>query len=205
VAAGRGRLNVQLLRERAAAMLERVTAEAAAALGEEGTAPVRAALAAALHWRDDRIADDHDPRLLHPARTILIMLSDGASRSPDALAAAAFVDSVDAGLTPFVSALGAAAGAGAVRLRQAVPLPDAADEQLLERLVSAGDDVALTALAERLDHARHLHQRAELEWRPFHSQLVAVYVPVARRCAPRIAQRMEHWALAFARRLGPAG
>jgi hypothetical protein len=192
------------LRERAAAMLERVTLESIHHLCAAAAADVRRALGAALLHRDGRVADDHDPRLLHPARTILILLSDTSCRNPAVLAAAAFVDSVDAGLAPAAAAAEAVLGGDAAALLCSVPLPGVpgGEDALLERLVCAEPDAALIAVAERLDHARHLHLRPELPWRELHAQVQDAYAPAAARLCPPLARRLERWAEAFrARRL----
>ena len=47
----------------------------------------------ALVHRVERVDDDHDPRLLHPARTVLILLDDVGCRSPELLAAGAVLES----------------------------------------------------------------------------------------------------------------
>lgn len=203
----------EALRARAAAMLERVTLETAAALtdadprgAEAGTAAVRSALHAALHRRDRLIDDDHDPRCLLPARTVRILIADAGVRHADTLAAAAFIDSIDATLVADAAVL----GEPAARILGHVPLPlerslhavDAADgPELLERLVCAPPDASTIAVAERLDQARHLHMRPELPWVAFHAGMRDVYIPVAHRVAPVIARRMDRWAEAFGRRL----
>jgi (p)ppGpp synthase/HD superfamily hydrolase len=192
VAAGE-RLNT--LRPRAQAMLERVTSEARAVLTSAEANIVRGALAEALGPRDAHIDDDHDPRALHPARTIRILIADGACRSVDALAAAAFVDTIDPHLAP------APPTALLRSLVDAVPRPERDGDRLLERIVTADHDVALVTLVERLDHARHLHLRSELPWPQFHADVRTVYIPAARRLAARIARRYERWADAFERRL----
>lgn len=176
-------------------MLDRVTVEVRAVLSDSDTHLVRDALAAALTARDAQIGDDHDARYLHPARTIRILIADGDCRSVDALAAAAFVDTVDAGLAPVPTV-------PALRdFADAVPRPCDDGDRLLERIVTADVDIALVALAERLDHARHLHLRDDLPWHAFHAQIRHVYFPAARRISARIARRLEHWADAFERRL----
>lgn len=183
------------VRQRAQAMIERVTSEARAVLNETDAAIVRGALAESLTLRDDRVEDDHDPRYLHPARTIRILIADGDCRSVDALAAAAFVDTIDPALVP---------PAPVSRLRTiaySVPRPGHEGEQLLERLVTADLDTGLIAVAERLDHARHLHLRSDLDWRSFHTEVRNTYVPAARRFSALIARRLERWADAFERRL----
>jgi hypothetical protein len=176
-------------------MLERVTLEARAVLSEAEAAAVHDALAQSLSHRDAHIDNDHDPRYLHPARTIRILISDGECRSAAALAAAAFVDTIDTALAP------AATGAALIRLTDAVPRPDRDGDQLLERLVTADADAGLIAIAERLDHARHLHLRSDLDWPSFHASIRAAYGPAARRLSARIARRLDRWADAFERRL----
>jgi hypothetical protein len=183
-------------------MVERVALEAAAAVGAGASGVVRDAVEAALQHRDGRLDDDHDPRLLHPARTILILLSDTDCRSACVLAAAAFVESVDRELAASPLALLRCAGRDAMAIAAAAPLPAGDDdEMLLERLVTSGEDAALAALAERLDQARHLHLRPELPWRSFHEGIERVYVPAAHRLSPALARRFERWAEAFRRRL----
>jgi (p)ppGpp synthase/HD superfamily hydrolase len=176
-------------------MIERVTIEARSVLDRSDANIVRGALTEALALRDARIEDDHDPRYLHPARTIRILIADGDCRSVETLAAAAFVDTIDRELAP---------APPTVPLRdfvEAVPRPDRDADLLLERIVTAEHDVALVALAERLDHARQLHMRAAPAWPAFHAEVRAVYIPAARRVAAQIARRLERWADAFERRL----
>jgi hypothetical protein len=198
-----GHAVTQPLRARAAAMVERVTLEAVHHLGWDDAVPVRAAVTAALARRDAQVGDDHDPRYLHPARTVLILLSDAVCRQPHVLAAAAFVESIDAGLAPDAATLAACAGTAAADLLRAVPLPaDGHDDELLERLVSAPPEAGLVALAERLDHARHLHLRDELPWLEFHTQIESVYAAAAARLSPALGRRFDRWVEAFgARRL----
>jgi hypothetical protein len=189
------------LRQRASAMVERVGFETVRAIGAEGATTVTAAVEAALVPRDRTIADDHDVRALHPARTVLVLLSDTDCRDAVVLAAAAFVETLDAALTAPRSALAMTAGPEAVRLLHQVPIPGHDRELLLELLVSAEPDAARMALAERLDHVRHLHLRPELDWETLHSEIEDVYLPVAQRVAPQLARRLDRWAEAFGRRL----
>lgn len=183
------------MRDRALSMLERVTIEARAVLPGSGAGIVRGALADALAVRDAAIDDDHDPRYLHPARTIRIMIADGECRSASALAAAAFVDTVDPELAPSPPA------EPLRRIAEAVPRPDRDGDELLERLVAAEFDAGLVAVAERLDQARHLHMRSDLDWPAFHAQVRSVYAPAARRFSALIARRTDRWCDAFERRL----
>jgi hypothetical protein len=189
------------LRQRAAAMVERVGLETERAIDAASAATVTAALEAALVPRDRRIADDHDPRALHPARTVLILLADTECRDPAALAAASFVETIDGELAAPRSSLAMVAGADAVRLMHQVPIPAHDRDQLLELLVSVEPGATLMALAERLDHARHLHLRPDLDWDAVHAEVEEVYLPVAQRVSPQLARRFDRWAEAMGRRL----
>jgi hypothetical protein len=186
------------MRDRASAMLERVTLESTFHMGKSAAAMVRAAAEAALAVRDARVDGDHDPRLLHPARTVLILLSDAACRDAELLAAALFVETVDAELQAPLDALAAAGGGASRRLAESVPVPaGAGDEDLLERLVTAPPQATVVAVAERLDHARHLHLRQDLPWPEFHGVIERCYLPAAQRVSPPLARRLERWAEAF--------
>jgi hypothetical protein len=193
---------VSELRFRPASMVERVGLEAGRLLPAGETVRVQAALRVALARRDPQLEDDHDSRLLHPGRTVLILLRDAHCRSADVLAAAAFIDSVDTGLRASLSLLRQAAGDAAFGLASAVPAPDAGEsEGLLERLVCADTEPALIALAERLDQVRHLHLRPELPWQRLHAEVLAAWLPAAQRLSPPLARRFDRWAEAFGRRL----
>ena len=126
---------------------------------------------------------------LHPARSILILLDDVGIVDADVLAAAASVESehADLRIEP------------ANQLAVDTPLSDAG-ETLLEALIVASDEVRLIALAERLDHARHLHLRDPSSWARFHELARTVYAPVARRTHPRLEQRFDRWCEMFGSR-----
>jgi (p)ppGpp synthase/HD superfamily hydrolase len=196
-----------LRHERGAAMVARVRLETAFALGDAAAGVVERAVAAALRLRQDDVRDDHDPRYLHPARTVLILLSDVGCRSVDTLAGAPFVDSVDAALAGGVEAALSAGGAVAAELCGAVPVPNGsvseadASTELVEALISAPHDAALIALAERLDQVRHLQFRPELDWFAMHATAEHVYAPVARHLNPALGRRYDRWVEAFRRRL----
>lgn len=216
------------LRERAARMVERVRFEASAVLSPDRAAIVASALADALAVRDVIHDDDHAPPLLHPARTVLILLSDAACHDADTLAAAAFFDSLPGAPVPDPGRL----RRHAADILAAVPVPppdpaedreDTADggdtppddardvanvldfndalERLREDLVTAPTAAALIALAERLDHARHLHLMPDVPPAPLLAGIQRVYSPVAARLCPRIAQRLDRWARSYTRRV----
>lgn len=190
-------------------MIERVAIETRAVLSDAAAEIIRGALIESLTLRDAIVEDDHDSRYLHPARTIRIMIADGECRSVDALAAAAFVDTVDRELVPpppdrlhAITAAVPAPFAGEPDAGEPdAEEPDPHDDQLLERLVTADIHVGLIAVAERLDHARHIHLRNDIDRPSFHAEVRSVYAPAARRIAAPIARRLDRWADAFERRL----
>jgi hypothetical protein len=180
-------------RERARAMIERVAMEARAVLSAADADRVRAAIALSLAFRDRLVADDHDPRYLHPARTIRILIADAGCADATALAAAAFHDTIDTGLVPDPPPDLHAFLAG-------LPAPHEPADRLLETLVSAEPGAAVVALAESLDHARHAHLRPDIDRDATLAAVRHAYIPAARRLAPLIARRFERWADAFERR-----
>ncbi|HEY0672605.1 MAG TPA: HD domain-containing protein [Longimicrobiales bacterium] len=139
------------------------------------------------------------PDLLHPARTALILIEHARCRAGAVLAAAELTETLDARLRARPADI-QALGSEVAGLVAAVPLPED-EETLLERLLTAERDVALIALAERLDHARHLHMRAPEQWRSYFQQTLAVYLPLAQRTEEEIFLRFQRWAHAFQRRL----
>ena len=164
-----------------------------ARLPEAGRARVLQANAAALVHRQKTLRDEEHFDALHPTRTLLILLDDCDVVDADVLEAAARVESEhDALRVTDVDTLAAL-----------VPLP-ARTERLMEELVVASGEVRLLALAERLDHARHLHLREPAAWADFHASITDVYVPIAHRTHPRLARRYDWWTRMFRRRfLGP--
>ena len=183
--------------DRGTAMVARVRDEARALVGEADAALVADAVQRALAHRESHVTDDHDPRYLHPARTVRILLADVALRDANALAAAGVFESLDRQLALPLAALEPNFAA----VVASIPLPQAGADDVLEQLIVAEPDMAIAALAERLDHARHLHMRDDLDWPSFHAAIRAAWIPAARRVAPSLARRYEHWADAFERRL----
>lgn len=142
--------------------------------------------------------DDHHPDTLHPARTALILMDDAGVADPDVLAAALVTETRDASLRPDEGALERLGRAGA--LATAVPRSDREGTALLEALVGASEEVRLAAVAERLDHARHLHQREHGEWRRYHALTRDVYAPIAERTHAALAGRIAWWCTTFEQR-----
>jgi (p)ppGpp synthase/HD superfamily hydrolase len=193
---------VNLRFERGVAMVRRVRLEAGFRLSPDEVERVARAVGEALRLREQAMSDDHDSRYLHPARTVLILMSDADCRDAAVLAAAPFVDGIDDALVAPSEVVGDVAGPAAARLRAAVPLASThADDTLLEALVAADHDVAVLALAEHLDQVRHLQFRPDLDWRALHAGVERVYVPAAHRICPQLGRRFDRWAEAFRRRL----
>ena len=173
---------------RLARRLERAGLDAAA------RARVLDANARALLHRLDVLGDEEHFDVLHPSRTLLILLDDCDVTDAEVLATAALVESehTDQRIDDVAAAR--------------VPTPASSADLLLEELVSAQQPVRLIALAERLDHARHLHLRAPGVWRDFHESIGTVYAPVAERTHARLARRYAWWHRTFRRRfLEPDG
>ena len=145
--------------------------------------------AAALLHRQAVLQDEDHFEALHPTRTLLILLDDCDVVDADVLEAAPAIESEHAELRV----------AHRSALADLVPVPSTA-ERLMEELVVASGEVRLLALAERLDHARHLHLREPGTWTGFHGSIGAVYRPIAHRTQPRLARRYDWWWRMFERR-----
>lgn len=146
--------------------------------------------------------DDHHPLFLHPGRTVLVLLRDAEVTDVALLAAAAVTETEDEALRIAPAEVRAALGDEVAGIVAGVPAPGS--ESLAEDLVTAPERIRYVALAERLDHLRHAHLRdADEAWRrAVHAEARAVYLPIAERTHPKLAQRYLHWCWAFARRLG---
>ena len=158
------------------------------------------AFATAMAPRIERLEDDHHPAYLHPGRSVLVLIHDVGAVPCTTLVTAALLESEDHQLrvppgevTRF--------GARIVADLAALPLPG--DERLVERLVGLSREGALAALAERLDHLRHLHLRDDLRprWAERHREVVGAWLPFAERTEPRLATRFAHWERTFRRRV----
>jgi hypothetical protein len=143
--------------------------------------------------------DDHDPDYLHPARTALILMDDAAIDDPVTLAAALITETRDLTFAPEPRRR-ADLGPDILAVSDAVPGPDAPADRLLELLVGAARDARLVAVAERLDHARHLHLRPHREWIPYHATTCRAYAPVADRTHATLAGRLAWWCTTFQQR-----
>jgi hypothetical protein len=166
-------------------------------LGGPDLALLRLAFSAGMEAR--LVLDDHDPDFLHPARTALILMEDARVADPRVLAAGLVLETRDPALrTP--SEVVQRLDAGVAAIVTAIPGPGAEPGDRLERLVALSEQAALAAVAERLDHARHLHLRPESEWWSYHDSMCRVYRPFAQRTHAVLAGRIEWWCTTFRQR-----
>ena len=183
--------------DRAEAMARRLGRTAVrAGIDPEGTGLLVDAFRSAMEPRRARIAEDHHPDYLHPARTMLILMDDASVTDPGVLATAAFAETRDRELAAPEAAIGAVDPALPGRVA-AIPLPDRAGDRRLEELLALPEGLAQVAVAERLDHARHLHLRDRGEWAPYHAVTCEVYAPVAVRVQEALASRIAWWCATF--------
>jgi (p)ppGpp synthase/HD superfamily hydrolase len=154
-----------------------------------------------IHRRMKVLQDVFHPELLHPARTALILIEDAGCTDDVLLTAGALVDSEYGGMQLSDREIREAFGDRVADLVAAVPRPGEIREGLLEELVTAPHDVGLIAVAERLDHARHLHFRDDAHWRPFFVQVADAYLPFAGRVSGPLETRLARWSGAFEKRL----
>ena len=160
-------------------------------VGEAGRSLIEQAFRTAMIARLDVISDDHHPDYLHPGRTAAILLDDVGLTEPVALAAACLVDTQRPELEPSNPDVLHRVGQEALDFRLRVPRPGS--ERLLEDLLASEPQVALVALAERLDHLRHAHLWEDLEVaRAAHVEGSAVYLAMAERAHPPLARRYAH-------------
>lgn len=162
---------------------------------------VSRANALAMRPRVEAFDDDHHPWFLHPGRTVLILLRDAGVVDATVLAAAAVTDTEPSGLGLAPAEVHRALGGAVAELASAVPRPGS--EGLVEVVLTSGPEVALVALAERLDHLRHAHlvggELARLEQALDEAR--SVWLPLAERTHPVLARRYRHWVKTTTRRV----
>ncbi|MEX2466478.1 MAG: hypothetical protein WD995_06180 [Gemmatimonadota bacterium] len=186
---------------RARAMAASVAAAAMRkGLSELDVEDLGTALELAMAPREARLEDDHDPAFLHPGRVALILLRDEDAATPFSMQVGALLESRDPALRVATVTIEAELGEEVAQATTAVPMPGS--EDLAERLVTLERPVALSALAERLDHLRHEHLRAPtMPWPTLADEVAEIWLPVAERTSETLARRYRHWLRTFERRL----
>jgi len=156
----------------------------------------------AMQPRVGLLADDHHPAYLHPGRTALILLQDVGIVDVSVVILGLLHESTDSKLRPATTQIVDALG-GEVSLRVLTAIPKPGDERLVERLVVLCPGSALVALAERLDHLRHLHMRPDLidTWADTHAEVTDAWLPFAQRTHRKLAVRYAHWSRTFVKRI----
>jgi hypothetical protein len=154
---------------------------------------------AAMAPRFLRNLPDHHPDYLHTARTALILMDDARIADAVTLATALVTETRDPSLSPATEHL-ARLGSPVRAVLREIPIPGHADEPVLEALLAASHPARLVAVAERLDHARHLHLRNTEEWGEYFALTRDDYLPIALRTHPSLASRLEWWCETFERR-----
>lgn len=185
---------------RAEAMARRIL-RTAGRLGvdDRGQGRLRRAFDIGMAPRMERGLDDHHPDWLHPSRTALILMDDARVADPGPIAVALVTETRDRALRIEAETL-RAVDPELASLAAEVPDPDRAGDGLMEALIAVSTQAALVAVAERLDHARHLHLRDRDEWAMYHATTCSIYAPVARRTHPALAGRIDWWCTTFQQR-----
>lgn len=153
-----------------------------------------------LEKRSTILRNPEHPDYLHPGRTLLVLLEDLRVTDADVLAAALIVDSERPGLGPSGDEAMQLAGARPAAIAAPIPAASAEFETRLETLLCLEPESLLVALAERLDHARHLHLRPPETFAAFHASIGSADLPASSRSHPRLAWRLQWWYDSFARR-----
>ncbi len=170
-------------------------------LGDVEVASVARVFALAMEPRLVSHQNDHHPAYLHPGRSVLVLLHDTRVVDVSVAVVAALHDSVDAAFRVPSERVERELGPAVNKALRTIPLPGS--EGLVERLVTLGPGLALAALAERLDHLRHLHLREDLmdSWAECYDEVLGAWLPFAQRTHPRLATRYGHWARVFVKRI----
>lgn len=156
-----------------------------------GSERVLAVLDAAMPPRIALLEDDHDPRFLHPGRTVLVALEDGGVVDGDALAVAAAMESVSPELRIAGHPRPPAAERAAARAEALGPWDG---EDRLERLLGEGLEIQVVAVAEWVDQLRHLRHWAAPGTVTRAGELTrSRYLPLASRVSETLARRLDWW------------
>lgn len=146
------------------------------------------------------LPDQEHPSFLHPGRTVLVLIRDAGVLDGVVLAAAALVESRRPDLRVDEATLRAGMPAEVADRRAAVPGRE--QPGLAEALVTADAATRTVALAEHLDHLRHLHMLPDRgDWPELFDEAERIWGPVAERTHPELARRYALWIRTFRRRL----
>ena len=183
--------------------MARSLAAAARARGadDEAVEVLTRGLDLAMAPRIRELDDDHHPAYLHPGRSPLILLRDVGPVEVPVLVMSSLQESQEAHLRVPLRTVEEEMGPATADALESIPLPG--DERLVERLLALGRGSSLAALAERLDHLRHLHLREDLVhlWAETHAEVARAWLPFAARIHAKLARRYDHWARTFAKRI----
>lgn len=182
-------------------MARRISASAGrAGITPASVARIGEAFLEMIHARGVNVTDEHHPDFLHTGRTAVILLEDVLISDVGAIGAAVLYDSLRPEHHEAALRLAARFGVTVEAVLHELLVDPEDDGELIEALVTASDAARLVAVAERLDHARHLHLRDASAWAAFHRQFNDVFLPLAHRTHPQLAYRCDRWAHAFAQR-----
>jgi hypothetical protein len=153
-----------------------------------------------ISFRAPVMAGEEDVDYLHPARTALILMHDTGVADRATLGAGMALDSLYPDRTPHPEVLIEWGELGAAALLGELPGARVSREERIEALVIASENTRLAAIAERLDHARHLHLTPPESWAAFHDDVTRVYLPLAARTHAVLERRFSAWSERFAAR-----
>jgi hypothetical protein len=165
--------------------------------GDVATVALAHELAMAI--RAANLPDDQHADFLHPGRTALILLTDAGVREGSIVAAGCVCETLRPSLRVPAVKIAVSLGSNISALVASVPVLEDR-EDLAERLVTASEQTQVIALAEHLDHARHLHLRPQEDWSDGYALTCAVYLPVAQRTHPALHRRLRWWCGMFEER-----
>lgn len=144
------------------------------------------------------LSDDHDPAYLHPGRTAAILLDDLAMLDAGWVAAGMLLDTGRPDLEAQDEVL---QELPPELLERRCSLPRPGSETLVEDLLSLQPVALNVALAERLDHLRHIHLWADVDAAArVYAHAAESYSRVAARSHPKLARRYAWWTRTFGRK-----
>lgn len=166
--------------------------------------PIARAYRSAIERRSRVLSDPRHPDFLHPGRTALILIEDLDVADAAEIVAGVLYDSLYPEASSTAGEATALGGGAAGSVFAELVAAGRSDTSLAEDLITGSASTQRAALAERLDHARHLHLRDPSTWAGFHAAIRSTWLPLAERTHPVLARRYRWWTSMFARKyLGP--